>query len=165
MDSLKDDRLNFRYLLIGLLVFFLVMSFVKPVEMAEAEEASNGEGKTKPARKGLQIGIKKRPESCDRKSKKGDLLHIHYRGTLEDGTEFDSSYKRGTPLTFTLGHGQVIQGWDMGLMGVCEGEKRKLVIPSNLGYGDNGAPPTIPGGATLVFEVEVMKIEDKKAEL
>lgn len=79
--------------------------------------------------------------------------------------EFDNSYKRGSPLTFTLGHGQVIQGWDSGLMGACEGEKRKLVIPPELGYGANGAPPTIPPNAVLVFEVECLKIEDKRSEL
>nr|CAD7198753.1 unnamed protein product [Timema douglasi] len=81
------------------------------------------------------------------------------QGTLEDGTEFDSSYGRNQPLTFTLGSGQVIKGWDQGLLAMCEGEKRKLVIPSELGYGESGAPPKIPGGATLIFEVELVKIE------
>ncbi|PSN31552.1 Peptidyl-prolyl cis-trans isomerase FKBP2 [Blattella germanica] len=68
-------------------------------------------------KKKLQIGVKKRVENCQVKSKKGDFLHMHYTGTLEDGTEFDSSYNRGQPLTFTLGSGQVIRGWDQGLMG------------------------------------------------
>lgn len=86
---------------------------------------------------------------------------MHYKGTLEDGTEFDSSYGRGQPLTFTLGSAQVIKGWDQGLMGMCEGEKRKLVIPPELGYGSSGAPPKIPGDATLIFEVELVKIERK----
>ncbi|EFX89578.1 peptidyl-prolyl cis-trans isomerase FKBP2-like [Daphnia pulex] len=109
--------------------------------------------------KKLQIGIKKRVDNCTVKSKRGDLLHMHYTGTLEDGTEFDSSIPRGQPLTFTLGSGQVIKGWDQGLMGMCEGEKRKLVIPSELGYGASGAPPKIPGDATLIFNVELLKIE------
>jgi len=111
--------------------------------------------------KKLQIGIKKRVENCTIKSKRGDLLHMHYTGTLEDGTEFDSSIPRGQPLTFTLGSGQVIRGWDQGLMGMCAGEKRKLVIPSDLGYGSSGAPPKIPGDATLIFHVELIKIERK----
>lgn len=111
--------------------------------------------------KKLQIGIKKRIEDCAIKSRRGDLLHMHYTGTLEDGTEFDSSIPRGQPLTFTLGSGQVIKGWDQGLIGMCEGEKRKLVIPADLGYGSSGAPPKIPGGATLVFEVDLVKIERK----
>lgn len=116
--------------------------------------------------KGLQIGVKKRidPENCPIKSRKGDSLHMHYTGKLEDGTEFDSSIPRGQPFIFTLGSGQVIKGWDQGLLGMCEGEKRRLVIPSDMGYGDRGSPPKIPGGATLIFEVELLKI-DRKGEL
>ncbi|XP_063801025.1 peptidyl-prolyl cis-trans isomerase FKBP2 [Pseudophryne corroboree] len=109
--------------------------------------------------KKLQIGVKKRVENCPMKSRKGDTLTMHYTGKLEDGTEFDSSIPRNQPFTFTLGAGQVIKGWDQGLLGMCEGEKRKLVIPSELGYGDRGAHPKIPGGATLVFEVELITIE------
>ncbi|XP_053615371.1 peptidyl-prolyl cis-trans isomerase FKBP2 [Plodia interpunctella] len=116
------------------------------------------------APKKLQIGVKKRPAECPIKSKKGDLLHMHYTGTLEDGTEFDSSIPRGNPLTFTLGSGQVIKGWDQGLMGMCEGEQRKLVIPPELGYGEAGAPPKIPKSATLTFHVDLVKI-DRKDEL
>jgi len=110
----------------------------------------------------LQIGIKKRvdPELCKIKSQARDRLHMHYTGTLHsDGSKFDSSLDRNEPFTFTLGGGQVIKGWDQGLLGMCEGEKRKLIIPSHLGYGDRGAPPKIPAGATLVFEVELIKIE------
>lgn len=110
-------------------------------------------------KKKLQIGIKKRVDNCSTKSRKGDVLNMHYTGKLEDGTEFDSSVSRDKPFTFTLGKGQVIKGWDQGLLGMCEGEKRKLVIPAELGYGDRGAPPKIPGGATLIFEVELLSIE------
>jgi len=114
--------------------------------------------------KKLQIGIKKRvdPEKCKVKSRKGDVLHMHYKGMLEDGTEFDSSLSRNEPFVFTLGTGQVIKGWDQGLLNMCEEEKRKLVIPSDMGYGDRGSPPKIPGGATLIFEVELLKIERKE---
>ena len=66
---------------------------------------------------------------------------------------------RNQPFDFTLGRGMVIKGWDQGLVGMCIGERRKLVIPSGLGYGDNGSPPKIPGGATLVFEVELLDIK------
>ncbi|OWF56838.1 peptidyl-prolyl cis-trans isomerase FKBP2-like [Mizuhopecten yessoensis] len=122
----------------------------------------NGEKKEKR----LQIGVKKRvdPDKCKIKSKKGDTLSMHYTGTLSDGTEFDSSIPRGSPFTFTLGANQVIKGWDQGLMGMCEGEMRKLVIPANLGYGERGAPPKIPPNSELVFEVELLKI-DRKDEL
>ncbi|MEQ2292369.1 FK506-binding protein 2A [Ameca splendens] len=89
-------------------------------------------------KKKLQIGIKKRVDNCPIKSRKGDVLNMHYTGKLEDGTEFDSSISRDRPFTFTLGTGQVIKGWDQGLLGMCEGEKRKLVIPAELGYGDRG---------------------------
>jgi len=112
-------------------------------------------------KKKLQIGVKKRAENCTVKSKKGDLLHMHYRGTLENGEEFDSSYTRGQPLTFTLGSGQVIKGWDQGLVGMCVEEQRKLVIPSELAYGKKGAPPKIPPDATLTFHVELVKIEHR----
>merc|ERR1711963_50201 len=110
----------------------------------------------------LQIGVKKRVENCELKSRKGDKLSMHYRGSLHsDGSEFDSSYERGEPLSFTLGSGQVIKGWDQGLLAMCIGEKRKLVIPPALGYGDSGAGEKIPGGAVLVFEVELVDIERK----
>ncbi|XP_066466375.1 peptidyl-prolyl cis-trans isomerase FKBP2-like [Tiliqua scincoides] len=112
------------------------------------------EGKQK-----LQIGVKKRVENCSLKSRKGDVLHMHYTGKLEDGTEFDSSLTRNEPFIFTLGTGKVIKGWDQGLLGMCEGEKRKLVIPPELAYGDRGVPPKISGGATIIFEVELLQIE------
>merc|ERR1711881_50412 len=97
---------------------------------------------------------------CDRKSKAGDRLYMHYRGTLKDGgKEFDSSYNRNQLFDFVLGGGQVIKGWDQGLQNMCPGEKRRLTIPAHLGYGDRGAGADIPGGATLVFEVELVKIE------
>lgn len=114
--------------------------------------------------KKLQIGVKKRvdPEDCKIKSRKGDVLHMHYTGTLhETGEKFDSSHDRDTPFVFTLGAGQVIKGWDQGLLGMCEGEKRKLVIPPDMGYGSRGAPPKIPGDAVLNFEVELLTIERK----
>eukprot|EP01027_Heterolobosea_sp_BB2_P023759 GEZU01035749.1.p2 GENE.GEZU01035749.1~~GEZU01035749.1.p2 ORF type:complete len:141 (+),score=39.87 GEZU01035749.1:60-482(+) len=107
----------------------------------------------------LQVGVKYRPETCERKTKTGDRIRVHYTGTLTDGTEFDSSRKRNDPFTFTLGAGQVIKGWDQGLLGACVGEKRKLVIPAHLGYGDRGTG-RIPGGATLIFETEIVGIDN-----
>lgn len=96
---------------------------------------------------------------CTRKTEKGDKISVNYKGTLEsDGTEFDSSYGRGIPFTFTLGKGQVIQGWDDGLLGMCIGEGRKLTIPPHLAYGNEQNGP-IPAGSTLVFETELMGID------
>ncbi|XP_066589704.1 peptidyl-prolyl cis-trans isomerase FKBP14 [Prorops nasuta] len=100
------------------------------------------------------------PEICDVKSKKGDQLTMHYTGRLQDGTKFDSSLDRDNPFTFQLGVGQVIKGWDKGLLDMCVGEKRKLVIPPELGYGERGAGNVIPGGAVLTFDVELINISD-----
>ena len=92
-------------------------------------------------------------------AKDGDTLSVHYTGYLEDGTKFDSSVDRGTPFELTLGSGMVIQGWDIGLKGMKQGEVRKLVIPSRYAYGENGFPGVIPPNATLIFEVELVAIK------
>merc|ERR1712198_270534 len=97
------------------------------------------------------------------KVKRSDLLTMHYTGTLEDGTKFDSSVDRNEPFQFQIGIGQVIKGWDEGIVGMCVGEKRKLVVPPELGYGDQGAGEVIPGGATLHFDVELLNIADGPA--
>ncbi|XP_010247131.1 PREDICTED: FK506-binding protein 2-like [Nelumbo nucifera] len=109
----------------------------------------------------LQIGVKFKPESCDVQAHKGDRIKVHYRGKLIDGTVFDSSFERGDPIEFELGSGQVIKGWDQGILGMCVGEKRKLKIPAKLGYGAQGSPPTIPGGATLIFDTELVAVNGK----
>ena len=89
----------------------------------------------------------------------GDTVVVHYAGTLTDGQKFDSSIDRGAPFSFTLGEGRVISGWELGVTGMKIGEKRKLTIPAELGYGVQGVPGVIPGGATLVFEVELLEIK------
>jgi FKBP-type peptidyl-prolyl cis-trans isomerase len=89
----------------------------------------------------------------------GRTVGVHYTGWLPNGTKFDSSRDRGEPFAFTLGSGQVIAGWDEGVKGMKVGGRRKLVLPPQLAYGDGGAPPTIPPGATLVFDVEVLTVE------
>jgi FKBP-type peptidyl-prolyl cis-trans isomerase len=88
----------------------------------------------------------------------GDTVTCHYTGRLADGTVFDSSKTRNEPFTFRLGIDGVIKGWAEGVTGMRVGQKRQLIIPPELGYGANGAPPSIPGGATLTFDIEVLYI-------
>lgn len=95
-----------------------------------------------------------------REAKAGDTVHVQHSGTLTNGKKFDSSYDHGgEPFKFTIGKGEVIQGWDRGVVGMKVRGKRRLRIPSDLGYGEKGSPPNIPPGAGLVFEVELVSID------
>ena len=91
-------------------------------------------------------------------AKVGDRVAVHYTGTLMDGTKFDSSHDRGTPFTFTLGQRRVIPGWEVGILGMKEGGRRKLTIPPAEAYGTAGAAGVIPPDATLEFHVELIKV-------
>jgi peptidylprolyl isomerase len=108
-----------------------------------------------------ELKIEKTAEGTgDQTTKKGDTITVNYTGTLTDGTKFDSSLNPGrTPFSFTVGGGQVIKGWDQGLLDMKVGEKRKLTIPSSLGYGERGAGSSIPPNATLIFDVELLSIK------
>lgn len=91
----------------------------------------------------------------------GAMVSVHYTGTLNNGIKFDSSVDRGTPFEFNLGAGDVIPGWDQGVVGMKVGGKRKLTIPSQLAYGDRGAGSLIPPNSTLIFEIELLEVTQK----
>ena len=125
------------------------LSEVKPAPPAEAKEV-----KTPSGLRYVDLAL-----GTGAEAKSGDELKVHYTGWLEDGKKFDSSVG-GKPFEFILGARQVIKGWDEGLAGMKVGGKRKLVIPPALGYGDRGAGKEIPPGATLIFEVELLDVQE-----
>ena len=134
--------MQFRWHIITLAVFLFAVSCSK-----EKQTMSNG----------LQIEDIKIGEGSE--VKKFDIVTVNYTGTLEDGTKFDSSLNPGrTPFRFTVGAGQVIKGWDEGLMGMKAGGKLKLTIPPELGYGSRDNGP-IPANSTLIFDIDLLGIE------
>lgn len=106
---------------------------------------------------GVKIEVLK--EGTGPQPAKGQTVVVHYEGMLEDGKKFDSSLDRGKPFEFTVGVGQVIPGWDQALQKMKVGEKAKITIPSEYGYGARGAGGVIPPNATLIFDVELLKIK------
>ncbi len=116
---------------------------------------------------GLQYTILKEAPQDEPIAQKGNTVTVHYTGWLDDngqcGKKFDSSVDRGQPFKFPLGMGHVIRGWDEGVAGMKVGEKRRLVIPADLGYGTRGAGALIPGNATLIFDVELLAVEAQSA--
>lgn len=133
----------------------------KSKDVIAAGEKFLAENKNKPGVKttasGLQYEVIR--EGTGIKPLAADTFVVHYRGTLIDGTEFEASYGRGEPLSYPLN--QVVPGWTEGLQLMPAGSKYKFYIPYNLGYGLQGNPPTIPGGATLIFEIELLDVKKK----
>lgn len=100
-------------------------------------------------------------EGAGKPAVKGALLIVQYEGRLEDGTVFDSSYERGRPFQFVIGSGRVIKGWDQGLMGMREGGKRHLFVPSGFGYGERQVGALIKPYSNLIFEVELLEVRTR----
>ncbi|MCX6764722.1 MAG: FKBP-type peptidyl-prolyl cis-trans isomerase [Candidatus Nealsonbacteria bacterium] len=142
-------------IIIGLGIYFV---FRNPKTSEEPGSNSNEEPESNSQNheiQGMKVEILKK--GTGEVSKNSDKVTVHYVGTFENGEKFDSSVDRGTPFSFTLGAGQVIEGWDLGVLGMKVGEKRKLTIPYDLAYGESGYGP-IPAKATLIFEVELLGI-------
>ncbi|KAF4073487.1 hypothetical protein AMELA_G00243810 [Ameiurus melas] len=104
----------------------------------------------------VQVEVLNAPQPCRRKSKKGDFIRYHYNGTFQDGTLFDSSYQRKSTYNTFVGLGHVIAGVDKALQGVCVGEKRHIIVPPHLAYGENGTGDLIPGSAVLIFDLHII---------
>lgn len=138
-----------------------------PTSSATPEASATPGAKPTPAPKPLGPAVKTKSGLKYEVFKKGkgeiaknnQKVYVHYTGVLENGTKFDSSLDRGEPIDFILGTGAVIKGWDEGVAGMKVGEKRKLTIPPDLAYGEAGAGGLIPPGATLIFDVELVKVE------
>jgi peptidylprolyl isomerase len=135
----------------------LAVILVTTTTLAAEPTKSPAQEKVVTTASGLKYVDLKVGEGAEAKS--GKNVMVNYVGTLADGTKFDSSYDRREPFPFKIGAGQVILGWEEGVVGMKVGGKRKLIIPPALAYGEPGAPPRIPPNATLVFEVELLAVQ------
>jgi len=138
------------------ILFIALMTFISFLFISNNSFSDEDKPKVNKTESGLQYIIIK--EGYGPKPKPGQRVKVHYSGKLENGQEFDSSYKRDEPFEFTLGVGQVIKGWDEGITYINQGGKGKLIIPPDLGYGERGAGSAIPPNSTLIFDVEVVDI-------
>lgn len=156
--------MTYRYIVLGLAILAVVGLVVSACTKKQAPNQSAAAGSVAGApttittASGLQYVVLKDGDGAVAKA--GQTVSVHYTGWLTNGTKFDSSVDRGTPIQFLLGAGKVIKGWDEGVAGMKVGEKRKLIIPSNLAYGDqNVGGGLIPPNSTLVFDVELVGVQ------
>src|SRR3972149_4406098 len=151
------------YIIAGILII-IILSFGIYFQIQGNKERDKNQpmanNQTSPTPEPGDLQMEVLQEGAGNGAQNGDKVFVHYTGTFMDGTKFDSSLDRGEPFDFILGAGNVIQGWDLGVLGMKAGEKRKLTIPYNLGYGEAGSGP-IPPYATLIFEVELLNINQQ----
>jgi FKBP-type peptidyl-prolyl cis-trans isomerase len=137
----------------------------KTAPLDEVDEAANAvldaDASATAADAGAAAELKKKDvrRGSGPEAKTGDTVRVHYTGRLLSGAKFDSSLDRNEPFEFTLGQGQVIKGWDEGVVGMKKGGKRRLTIPSEMAYGKVGSPPKIPPDATLEFDIELLEVK------
>lgn len=139
------------------LVVSIALAALVAVPVFAAQESGKAAGKTVTTASGLKYVDVVAGKGASPVA--GKMVKVHYTGTLENGKKFDSSVDRKQPFTFTIGVGQVISGWDEGVMTMKVGGKRKLIIPAKLGYGARGAGADIPPNSTLLFDVELLDVQ------
>lgn len=154
----RDIFLAVTFLILGSIVYFFFPDDRTVSQPPVAADGSNSMSQNKTQQAQLTITVLK--EGSGEPAQKGDRLLVHYTGTLSDGRVFDSSRERNTPFELVLGRMEVIPGWELGLSNMRTGEKRRLVIPPELAYGERGFQPVIPPNATLTFEVELLSINN-----
>jgi len=153
----------FRYIFSKAGVYLIILVFIVPIIilllLGKVSKQTPTPSATITESKMEELKIEEMVVGTGDEAVNGKKVTVNYSGTLINGTKFDSSYDRGVPFSFNLGAGEVIKGWDQGVTGMKVGGKRKLTIPSSLGYGVTGAGGVIPPNATLIFEVELLKVE------
>ena len=147
MKSLSKTKVSILILILLLAVAINVYAEEQEIEIERMVKMENG------------LSYEIVTEGTGAVAESGQTVVVHYTGTFEDGRKFDSSVDRGQPFEFPLGAGRVIRGWDLGVAGMRIGEKRILHIPSDLAYGERGAPGAIPPNTDLIFEVELLEIK------
>ena len=153
----------FRYIFSKAGVYLIILVFIVPIIilllLGKVSKQTPTPSATITESKMEELKIEEMVVGTGDEAVNGKKVTVNYSGTLINGTKFDSSYDRGVLFSFNLGAGEVIKGWDQGVTGMKVGGKRKLTIPSSLGYGATGAGGVIPPNATLIFEVELLKVE------
>ncbi len=160
IKAYKDYIIIFVLIAVAALVYFLLPEPAPQVDdQTKDREDITTNALSQMQKQEAQLSIRVITEGTGKAAQNGERISVAYTGKLTDGTIFDSSIPRGEPFKLTLGKGEVIPGWEIGLLGMKVGEKRELTIPSQLAYGEAGFPGVIPGGATLIFDVELLAIE------
>lgn len=169
-------KLGYSIIIVILLIaaVFLLVKYTKKPMAQDNSQTENQSAQASTAKDNSNTEVAKSGEVSDQllmtttkegsgdAVKAGDTVSVNYTGYLADGTKFDASADHGAPFKFTVGAGQVIKGWDLGVVGMKKGEVRRLVIPANYAYGEAGYPGVIPPNATLAFEVELLEINPTK---